>query len=406
MKPWMLSACVLSLWLIQPTPATTIFQSPDVNEWLGAAAEHQPGVEDAALRKIGRWSGVKLLRTLDEARSAPPSEELNALLERAALLHGDIMLLREDVDYWEGALESGGTSIRIQDGQQRESRLLEPHIRFARMIFAAMREPRSRSSSRLPALSWDEAHRRNPRIHQWYRTISSELASRHWLADLRPHLEDARRFLEDTPATMFDTACFSETLASAQVQRAVPRTPTSTSAINPQLRGEPKGRLLDERYNLLEAERYYRDALKLDPGYVEAHVRLARVLSLLGRDSDAFALLQAPSESPDPAIRYYGALALGRAAEGVQKAKAAREAYERAAALFPRAQSPLLALIRLARESVDDVSAREVAAAFASLGPVEPTRVDPWWDYFDCHGRLFLREREQLWSLYRRNEAR
>ncbi len=86
-----------------------------------------------------------------------------------------------------------------------------------------VRAPTSNAQS---ALQWEKAHRRNPRIRQWYRTISAELAARHWLADLRPHLEDARRDLDDGAETMFDCACFSEVVASPQVQRALPPGPS------------------------------------------------------------------------------------------------------------------------------------------------------------------------------------
>lgn len=428
MKAWVISACAVSLWLSQPTTTTQrgdVFRSVDLRDWLGAAAEHEPGVEDAALRRIAGWSGGKLLRTLGTAGKEKPTEELNALLERAAVLHGDILLLRrESNESWPDAPDiAAGVSIIAKDGERIGNRTLDPHIQFARMIFRAMREPvfREPTSKAQSTLPWEEAHRRNPRIHQWYRTISTELAARHWLADLRPHLEDARRVLDDTAETMFDSACFSEAVASAQVQRALPPplSPSKTNRVfddvservnlgysrsaTPQTTG-PARILLEEGFNLSEAERFYRDALKLDPGYAEARVRLARVLSLRGRPADAFALLQTPVESPDAFVRYYGALALGHAAEGTQKAEVARAAYERAAELFPRAQSPLLALMRLAREHVDDAGAKKTAAAFASLPADENYRLDPWWDYFDCHGRKRRGELERLWSLYRKKD--
>jgi tetratricopeptide (TPR) repeat protein len=190
------------------------------------------------------------------------------------------------------------------------------------------------------------------------------------------------------------------------VQRAVapPAAPSKMNRLP--LRAEFESVLLDEGMNLSEAERYYRDALKLDPGYSEARIRLARVLSLRNRHADALALLQEPVESPEPHVRFYAALALGVAAEGTQKPGVAREAYERALALFPTAQSPLLALMRLARERPDDDAAKVFAARFALLGPNENGRLDPWWDYFDCHGRNRTQELERLWSLYRTTEER
>lgn len=386
----------------------------DLREWLTAAAEHQPGVEDAPLRRVAGWSGIKLLRTLDLVRDEISTEALNELLERAAVLHGDIMLLRREANApWRDTSEVGGSSLLVKDGQRIGNRTLDPHIQFARKIFNAMREPVLGGASRGDAKArqqrseaWHEQHRRNPRIHQWHRAVSSELAARHWLADLRPHLEDARRVLDDTASTMFDSACYSEAVASAEVQRALPPREAPSKMNTLRLRAESDALLLNEGINLSEAERYYRDALKLDPGYAEARARLARVLSLRNRHADALALFEVPIDSPDPVIRYYGALALGQAAEGAQKPDVAREAYERATELFPKAQSPLLALMRLARERVDDATAKDTAARFARLSPIEASRLDPWWDYFDCNGRNRQRELQSLWALYGAKDAR
>ena len=74
--------------------------------------------------------------------------------------------------------------------------------------------------------------------------------------------------------------------------------------------------MLEEAFNIAEAERFYRDAIRLEPGYAEARVRLGRVLSLRDRHAEALTLLSTPVETGDPVVRYYGALTLGHAAEG------------------------------------------------------------------------------------------
>lgn len=255
--------------------------------------------------------------------------------------------------------------------------------------------------SRRLAREWVVMRRKDPRIRQWFRALSAHFAARHWHADLLAHLDEARRYLDDTAGTMFDTACLSEVITSAQIQRALPANPSRSKMNTLPLRAELDALLLDEGFNLAEAERFYRDAIKLDPGYAEAHVRLARVLSLRNRPADALALLHTPLDTKDPVVLYYGALAEGQAAEATQKSDLAREAYERAAGLFPRAQSPLLALMRLARERADDAEAKALAARFEQLAPIESHRVDPWWDYFDCNGRHRDREVERLWSMFR-----
>lgn len=243
--------------------------------------------------------------------------------------------------------------------------------------------------------------KKDPRIRQWFRALSAHFAARHWHADLLAHLDEARRYLDDTAGTMFDTACLSEVLASARIQRALPPGPSLSHMKTMRLGVEAEVLMLEEGFNLAEAERFYRDTIRLDPGYAEARVRLGRVLSLRDRHADALALLHTAVDTQDPVVLYYAAMAQGRAAEATQESDLARDAYERAARLFPRAQSPLLALMRLARERGASAEANTLAAKFAQLAPVENQRVDPWWDYFDCNGRHRDRELEQLWSMFR-----
>jgi Tfp pilus assembly protein PilF len=59
----------------------------------------------------------------------------------------------------------------------------------------------------------------------------------------------------------------------------------------------------------------------------------------------------------------------------------ARQSYERAKAVAPTAQSPLLALSRLAEEAGDRAAARDLIERVLELPQVEPERADPWWVY-------------------------
>jgi len=60
---------------------------------------------------------------------------------------------------------------------------------------------------------------------------------------------------------------------------------------------------------------------------------------------------------------------------------AARDAYERAAALYPMAQSPLLALSELARRQGNRPAALRALQRVFDLPSTEPERSDPWWRY-------------------------
>lgn len=407
MKPWVICACIITPFVAQPVnkPLT---DSAIANQWLEAAELHEPGVEDAPLRTVRSWNADQLERTLRGIREAQPNRRLNTLLERGALLHADITLLNPDpraptrVDGW----LSPSMAQLAKDGQNRGVSGLDAHVFFGRTFLRAMRPPLPDDvgdvrNVRQRAREWVVMRKKDPRIRQWFRALSAHFAARHWHADLLAHLDEARRYLDDTAGTMFDTACLSETIASARIQRALPPSPSPSRMNTMPLRAELEALVLDEGFNLAEAERFYRDAIALDPGYAEAHVRLARVLSLRNHHADALALLHTPLDTKDPVVLYYGTLAEARAAEATQKSDVAREAYERAAMLFPRAQSPLLALMRLARERADEAEAKALAARFARLAPIENQRVDPWWDYFDCNGRHRDREVERLWSMFR-----
>ena len=403
----------LAWMLLVPQPATiTLLRSADANEWLEAADQHQPGADDKPLTKIAGWSGGRLMRALSVVREESPSDELNARLERAALLHADISLLSRDTgdppssESW--AL--GGEALLVQDGRRVGRHTLDPHIAFGRRIFGAMRPPApgvgrrpDPASERARIRAWQAAHARNPRIRQRYRALSADFASRHWLADLQPHLADAHGALTDDAGHHFDAGCLAELLASAQVQHVVPQVAPSAMNRKP-LHAELDVLALSEGFNLSEAEKEYRDALKIDPSYDEARVRLARLLTLKDRPREALALLAPAIASPESTVRYYGLLVVADARELDGRAGEARAAYAQAAEMFPLAQSAIIPMIRLSRELGDDAGARYATARMAALPRGEGRRDDPWWFYYDCNGRHRDREVEALWRLCDREQ--
>jgi tetratricopeptide (TPR) repeat protein len=98
-----------------------------------------------------------------------------------------------------------------------------------------------------------------------------------------------------------------------------------------------------DRAELRRAESYFRQALALKPEIGEAHLRLGRVLGQMGHHAEAAdELRHALTELDDDQLRYYGALFPGAEEEALGRFDAAREAYQRAAAMYPGAQSPHL----------------------------------------------------------------
>ena len=129
------------------------------------------------------------------------------------------------------------------------------------------------------------------------------------------------------------------------------------------------------------AERDLRGALASEPGLIEARIRLAHVLSALGRKAEA---AEQARRTPDtrlpPFLDYYGAMVLGRAEADLGRQAEARVAFERAARLLPMSQSPRVALSRLA--VIDGHAADGVATLIATSGPeAKGAGIDPWWSY-------------------------
>ena len=74
---------------------------------------------------------------------------------------------------------------------------------------------------------------------------------------------------------------------------------------------------------------------------------------------------------------------VGTILQARQKGADAVPHFERAAALYPRAQSPLLALSQLSRRAGDRPAAQRELRILAELPEDERQREDPWWNYYD-----------------------
>jgi hypothetical protein len=182
-----------------------------------------------------------------------------------------------------------------------------------------------------------------------------------------------------------------ETLASPRLQRALNRI---AGAIG--LRS-PRDHLRDADEMLARAVRARRD-------FAEARIHLGRTRGLLGRASEAVTELHAGIDAADdPRLKYYGFLFLGREQERQKRPDAARDAYTRAAALFPDAQSPRLALARLHEGGPDD---RAAVAALQRVLTLSSAASDPWWTYASSAGRQADARLEQLRATFAAGDHR
>ncbi len=376
--------------------------SPQFTSWLTAVAEHGPGAPDAPAERIAAWPESNLravLRELDAldralARAAErrrpfrprgtlADEELlstretlamldlgqdavgsggslSSLVRRGVLLHSDLAVLLRDGRMTSPA--SAGVDERgaliVLDGQHRGFGRRWPHWDMARELLAR----------RLHDADDADVARR------WYAAAAANMYAQGALADLVPHLQEAERLFRTDALVSFYGGLLHARIASPPLQHAVRQ-----AAL-------PPGRKSDSssaRTHLERARGFLLRALDADPDMVEARVRLGHVLLELKESRAAADQLQrALGGELDPPIRYCAELFLGDALASLDDPAAARTAFERAAALFPDAQSPWVALSRLARAQGDRALAASVLERVLQPSPGARRFEDPWWTYY------------------------
>jgi tetratricopeptide (TPR) repeat protein len=256
----------------------------------------------------------------------------------------------------------------ISDGRQINLGQSSLHWEIARMLLDFVK----------PHGSDRAAPERDDMVRQWYRATAAWMQLREDHDKL--HLDRARELFPGDADILFLSGCQRETFAGSPIQAAV------RSAVL------PTGVTLDvgsDRGELREAEALFRRALEVRPDHAEGRMRHGRVLALLGRHADAaLELRRAAGELEDPQLLYYAELFLGTEEEMLGNRDAAHAAYERAAELSPKAQSPLLALSELARRYGDRPAALgAMERLFAFPDDDRSDRDDPWWSYYVAQAR-------------------
>ena len=136
---------------------------------------------------------------------------------------------------------------------------------------------------------------------------------------------------------------------------------------------------------LHQAERFLRQASNLSPEDARIRVRLGRTLGELGRHQEAATeLRRAIDATPDPPLLYLAELFLGREVHALGRRDESKRHFENAAALYPNAQAPQLALGELARQSGDRRGAMMTIQRLAERSSSGDDS-DPWWSYYRPH---------------------
>jgi tetratricopeptide (TPR) repeat protein len=299
----------------------------------------------------------ELTQLAARAAAARRRGDVNDVVRRGALLHTDIAMAspirpqRRPAD----ASTSDGLLVRAFDGQQLDLEFPAPHWLMARALLDAVRP------------------QHDAMVRAWYQATGTWMQQQ-LIADAA-HLTHGRTLFPEAADLWFLSGCQHERLATSAVQSLA-----RTSVL-------PQGVLLDigsERSELGAAERFFRRALALDPTFTDAHLRLGHVLLTRGQFQDAAGELQlALTASTDRILQYFATLYLGAAQEGLNQVEQARRSYRRAAGLYPKAQSPRLALSALAwrrGERGDARSEMQLVTGPAGAGAISRLD-DPWWDY-------------------------
>ena len=309
-------------------------------------------------REIDAW----LLRLADLATASRRRGDDNYVLRRGALLQSDVAMSNASMIHpidgqRVGALEP--VRIHVVDGQQTDIGFGEIHWDIARLLLDGVR----------PAA--------DAMVSRWYAATAAWMQrDGHYQA---LHLARARGMFPNDAAVMFFSGSHAEAYA-APVMQALLKTAVVPSGVVLEVRAE--------RLELADAETWFRRATKLDPGFAEAHTRLGHVLLARGKPQEAAAELRSAvvSES-EPVLRYFNDLWLGAAEEALGRFPNARDAYSSAAAIYPRAQAPRLALSALATRMGDRKEALAAIGPLFDLPAAAGQRDDPWWMYSALAGR-------------------
>jgi tetratricopeptide (TPR) repeat protein len=379
-----------------------------LQQWLDAVEHHEPGQKDGAVEEAAAWSSGDLRKLWNDVQvlvailedpkktrfrvllpdAATPSRKNpppvltfrrderaildalarrviaagpNVVLRRAVLLHTDVITLAPDIAAAAAGPAPSNAPVRmlVGDGNSRGVESVSQHWELARFAAGSITpDPRADSF-----------------VREWYRATVAygQGAESFDAAQLRHGLS---LFPRD-PQLLFLAGCEREAFASPLFQ-AFARSVRST------FQQAPFGSTGNE---LEAAERFYRQALEVEPDFDDARVRLGRVVGLRGRHAEAAETLQRALDGRlDASMQYLAVLFLGVEREALGQLEAARDAFRRAAELTPAARVPYLSLARVARE-LGDMPAMEHSLNRALVPPSDEVEADPWWLYRGVQGR-------------------
>lgn len=366
-------------------------------EWVAAVERHTPGEADEAAIRIGNWPGEDLdllvkwvsvqLQVSESVRLANhlvPKVRVVELARRGTVLHADIALRVGSARQTTLRISPFAYSaMEAEDGRAAGVTEAGVHMEVARALLTVLRD----------------AGCADPEFDSlWFRATAAAMLYKRKIGFATPHLRAGLDAIPEDAVLLFYSATSHETLAGPRSQRVL-------EAVRP-----PRGvswHVASEEEELQAAEKLLARALRFAPDNPEIRLHHARVIGCLGQHAKAAAELRAvDGKLTDPVLAYYAALFRGYEEAALGHRDLARDGYERAAALVPTAQSPLLGLSSLARRYGDRAGAVAALRRVFALPASNSLSLDPWWDYYESHVRDAGALLNQLYGRYSQKGTR
>jgi len=393
-----------------------------IKTWVTAVQGHAPGRRDAGAGRIATmtfeqrtelhagmalflaavqgkktlWRNQPEKQILELATLVKVNPGADAFFKRAAVLHSDVAVQNrvDDVQVAEGGADAPPSAVPPPPLLSRQRHVLDKDGEILGEVISDWNWPFARSLLDLifPKPADD------PFVGIWYHATAAFMLKHGLYAEAAPHLARAAEVLPDDPFVLFDRASYAEIQGLPGIQvllsdadmvalRARQRSGMSTLSRTLAQGAAPLNIPLPDVTND-EAERSFRRVLRADPSMVEARVRLGRLLIERKRYEEAAAELDtALDATPDSLVAFYAHLFAGRAAQALGKIDAAAAHYKEAGALYPNAQSALLAQSQAALLGADTAGAAEPIHRLEQLPVTTAARDDPWWRYHLAAGR-------------------
>jgi tetratricopeptide (TPR) repeat protein len=390
-----------------------------LHDWVRFVDEHTAGETDAALDRVTAWTynDLELLQAYVEALTEVPLNthslaarrrqitridlaeikertkdlqrrgDFDRFRKRAAILHTDAAILgaapvvvdppapREQRSPWLRGEPQPRVDVKSFDGRVESFARANPNWQYAMSLLES-----------LPA-----APRRDRFVAQWYRAVGAHFATERNYADAVGHFERAQLVVPDDPLVLYGEACLQETLGAPRIQTYVRVTTLPNGLV---IRG-----VSSSQTHLRRAESLLRKALAGDSHFVEANLRLGRVLTQLKRYDEALPYLQAAiADSQDRTVTYYAHLFSGDAALALGRLPDSKLSYEIAVALYPDSQASRLGLAAALRAAGDRPAALAAMARTLTAAAASRERDDPWWDYYLGDAANVDRLIQELWE--------